>query len=269
LFEQALQKDPDLVPALSQLVGGLLKEKKVDVAIERCRKQIAKRPGNPGYYVLLAKLISQKGDYKEALMNFEKALEMDPQDMEALFGVARMEQMMGSLDAALEKYQAIRKRDPDNLVASMLAATLLEQKGNADEASAIYREVLKRNPNVPAAANNLAFYYAEHAPTTPNLQEAKRLVGPLLQKYGENPNLVDTVAWIEYRQGNLSKAKDLLLGLSEKDRRTPIIAYHMGMVQLGLGEKTDAAKSLKMAANSPERFPGKGEAEKTLKEMGE
>ena len=41
------------MPALTQIVRILVQEKKVDGAVERCRKQLAKSPENAGYHVLL------------------------------------------------------------------------------------------------------------------------------------------------------------------------------------------------------------------------
>ena len=43
----------------------------------------------------------------------------------------------------------------------------------------IYEAVLAQNPDTPAAANNLAFYYAEHDPTPENLEKAEKLLASI------------------------------------------------------------------------------------------
>lgn len=61
LFEKALEINPAFGPALNQLLGMLVKEKKVDEAIDRCRQQIKKVPENDLYHVFLGNLYPLKG----------------------------------------------------------------------------------------------------------------------------------------------------------------------------------------------------------------
>ncbi len=150
----------------------------------------------------------------------------------------------------------------------MLIALLLEQKGEHGKAKAIYEEVLDKNPNASAATNNLAFYYAEYDPTKNNLARAEKLISPLVKKFKDNIEVMDTAAWIYYRQGHLARARDLLVGVEEKLENRPIISYHLGMICLGLGQKAQAREYLKMAIKNKESFSGRQEAEKVLKELG-
>ena len=269
LFEKALNADPDFVPALSQLMNMLVKEKKLDKAFERCRQQIAKSPNNPRYHVLLGGLHAFGKDFDAARNSFEKALDIDPDSSDALFSLARLEQSLGSIDEALAKYQKLRERNPNNLRIAMLVAILLEQKGEYEQAIGIYAQVLKKNPNSSTAANNLAFYYAEHDPTTENLGKAEKLISPLLEKFKDNPYVVDTAAWIYYRKGDFEMAKGMLLGVEEKAQNGAIFNYHLGMICLRLGEKDKAKQYLNLAINSDQPFPGRTEAETLYSSLSE
>jgi tetratricopeptide (TPR) repeat protein len=265
-FEEALTKNPDFVPAMRRLLNILVTEKKPDMAIERCRQQIAKRPENSGYYVLLGRLYSSKQDYALARKNFELALEKNPNNQEALLALARLEESTGSIDEAIAKYKKIREMNPENLNIALLAARLFEQKGEYKKAKIIYEEVLDKNPDSAIAANNLAFYYTEHEPTEENLARAEKLIRPLVQKYKDVAQLLDTEAWIYYRKGDYEKARDILLGVVEKVRDIPVANYHLGMILLHLGEKEKAREYLQLAVNSKEPFPGKEEAKNALEQ---
>ncbi len=134
-------------------------------------------------------------------------------------------------------------------------------------AKAIYEEILEKNPENRLAANNLAFYYAQHAPSEENLEKAKSLVVPLLEEFIEVPEIVDTWAWIRYRQGDYNEAKDLLMRVEAKGKNIAAFNYHLGMVLYRLGEKSNAVKYLELALKGDDVFPGRNEAESTLNDL--
>ena len=145
--------------------------------------------------------------------------------------------------------------------------SLLLALGEYGEARVIYEDVLDKNPKSSAAANNLAFYYAEHEPTEKNLSKAEKLIGPLLEKFKDNPDVVDTAAWIYYRKSDFETARDLLLGVEEKIGSRPIVNYHLGMIYLSLGNQAEARQHLQLATQGQEQYSGRKEAEKTLKTL--
>jgi tetratricopeptide (TPR) repeat protein len=267
LFEKALQADPDFVPALNQLIDMLVKEKAFDKAIRRCRDQITRSPVNAHYYVLLGHLQVASDDYENARTSFEKALEINPNNPDALFSLAHLAQLSGSVNGALLRYETLRERYPNNVAILLVMATLMEKEGQFLEASAMYKAVLQKDPKIYIAANNLAFYYAEHEPTPENLGEGERLILPILKQFKDNPNFVDTAAWIYYRQGHLSKARDMLLAVEDKIGNRPTIQYHLGMIYLGLEQKAEAKKHLELSISSKQDFRGREEAERLLKQL--
>jgi predicted Zn-dependent protease len=184
-----------------------------------------------------------------------------------LLAQAQLEQSQGSLDNAIEKYRRIRERNPGNLPVGMLLATLLHQKGDMKQAKAIYEDILERRPDSAVAVNNLAYYYAEYEPTKDNLAKAAGMIEPLLEKHKDISTLVDTAAWIYFRQGKLTQARDLLLGLGERTRETPVIAFHLGMIYKALGETENAKQYLRLSLKQKDAFEGRGAAERALLEL--
>ena len=266
-FEKALSLDADFSPALNQVLALLVRDKKVAEAVARCREQIQRRPENAAYHVALGRLYAVNREPEAARKSFEKAMAINPNDMEALLSLARLEQSLGSLDKAIEKYEKILEQRPESLGIALLVASLRERKGEPEKAKAVYESILSKDPDSAVAANNLAFYYAEYEPTKENLEKAGDMVFPLIEKHRDVPSLLDTAAWVYYKKGEYEKARTLLLPVEEKGRQIPEMAYHLGMIHARLGEKAKAREFLNLALSSREDFTGRKDAEKALEEL--
>lgn len=143
-------------------------------------------------------------------------------------------------------------------------AAIQDVTGDKDAAMATYREVLKSNPRSAVAANNYASLVADARPTdTAALQEARVQMQRMAD--ATNPSVLDTLAWLDYRLGNLQSAKDLLVRAKADASPNPQLRYHYGAVLIALGEK-DAGRSAVKAALAEPTFPGHAEAERLLTE---
>jgi tetratricopeptide (TPR) repeat protein len=217
-----------------------------------------------GYLVALGRLYVVAKDQAKARASFEKVMELDPNNQQAVFDLARLEAVQGSLDEAVKRLEALRQKNPTHLGLAMYLAGVYERQENWQKAKEVYEAVLVQRREVWTAANNLAFILADREPKPENLDRARNLMAPLLRDQGEVPEVVDTWAWIKYREGDYAKAKELLAGIQEKAGNNPAFNYHLGMVQLGLGDKAGARTLLEKALTPGQAFPGKAEAQKAL-----
>jgi len=159
------------------------------------------------------------------------------------------------------------RKNPDNVTFATTIGILYDGKGDFKKAAEMYETVLAKRPDSAVAGNNLAFHYVAHDPTAENLDRAEKIIKPLLAKFKDSPQIVDTWAWLRYRRGEFEKGRDALLGLDEKAFQEPEINYHLGMIFYALNERDQAEKYLKSAISSPKDFFGKEEAEKTLSRL--
>jgi len=266
LFREALDHAPGFIPALNRLVKILVFEGKADEAVKICKREIARSKPSPGLYLILGNVYYFKKDRDGAIKSLEKALELNPVNGTIINAIARTEKNIGSIDTAIKRYEKRRKQDPGNVGYLLLLATLCEEKGDHAMSAKYYMDALDINPNLPVAANNLAFYYAEYEPTKKNLKKARELMEPLFSKYKGNPNFMDTMAWIDYRMGEYRTAWDRLASIEKLKKRSPVINYHLAMIYYRLGKIDRAKKYLHMAMDSGTDFPGKGNAARMLKE---
>ncbi len=107
-----------------------------------------------------------------------------------------------------------------------------------------YPEMLKHYPENAMLFNNLGYIYAER---NIKLHLAEKLIFHALRKEGGNPAILDSVAWLRYRQEKYAEAKDMILkALSKHD--DPDILNHAGDIHAALGEEEAAAGFWKRAA---------------------
>ena len=91
---------------------------------------------------------------------------------------------------------------------------------------------------------------------------AKELVKS--QEKTNQPALLDTVAWADYKLGNLESAIATLEQVVEKAPKVPIFQYHLGMAYHKQGNNDAAKTHLETALNSQQDFVGKKQARDIL-----
>src|SRR5207248_5317474 len=88
-FDAALKVQPDSTPALANLIGVYIAQKKVDAAIQRLNQLIAKDPRQPSLYQFLAQVYLSQKDNARAEENLKKATEVDSKNLEAKVALIR------------------------------------------------------------------------------------------------------------------------------------------------------------------------------------
>jgi tetratricopeptide (TPR) repeat protein len=91
-----------------------LKDQELDSAVELGRQAVESAPENADSHKLLAYLFMQKGDMREAEIEFEKAIELDPTDSAVYFQLSQALDSQGrSMEAILSARRCIELA-PDN-----------------------------------------------------------------------------------------------------------------------------------------------------------
>jgi tetratricopeptide (TPR) repeat protein len=83
-------------------------------SIEAWRKVASLSSFSAPIHLRLATLLFQIGNYQEAKKEYQKVLDLDPDDLKALSGLGASYEAEGSLDEAIETYQKLSKLDPAN-----------------------------------------------------------------------------------------------------------------------------------------------------------
>jgi tetratricopeptide (TPR) repeat protein len=264
-YTQALEKSPNAVQPLQQLIRGYLAEDKADEALARVEKVMQSNPEN--YVALNMKgeiLLAQKKTL-EAQTIFRDVIKLKPDYRTPYLRLATSYAMEDRKDKIAGVYEEGLKSIPEDPVLVTGLATIYEETGNVEQAMNLYEGILIKNPDAALAANNLAMLYVDHFDTADSIEKAKKLTSQLSDT--ENPAFLDTIGWVDYKAGNYKEASIVLSKAVLISPEEPVLHFHLGMAYLKQGSSTLAKEHLSRAVNSSKDFPNKDEAGKALAEL--
>jgi Flp pilus assembly protein TadD len=144
----------------------------------------------------------------------------------------------GRNEQAFALMQDATRRFPDNPDLLYDFALLAEKTGHLEVMEKSLREVMRLAPDNHHAYNALGYSLAER---NVRLAEARALVEKALNMAPQDPFIMDSMGWVEYRLGNLDAAEGHLRRAYDL-RRDPEIAVHLGEVLWQRGKQADAQK---------------------------
>ena len=137
---------------------------------------------------------------------------------------------------AYELLAAASARRPDDSDLVYDLAMAAEKLGRVDEMERLLRAVIAAKPQYQHAYNALGYSLAER---NTRLPEARQLILKALEFAPQDPFISDSLAWVEYRSGNLAEALRLLQA-AYKAKPDAEIAAHMGEVLWHMGRREEA-----------------------------
>jgi tetratricopeptide (TPR) repeat protein len=152
-------------------------------------------------------------------------------ESEALASHDQHEQAWQVVQQALEQF-------PDDLNLLYTRAMLAEKRNDLDLLEQDLRFILEREPDNSMALNALGYTLADR---TTRYVEAKELIEQALQLNPQDPAILDSLGWVNYRLGNLDEAERLL---RQALARFPDheVAAHLGEVLWARGKQREARK---------------------------
>lgn len=142
----------------------------------------------------------QAGDYQTAVINYEQALKITPDNEAALINLAQIYQQTQQIGLAEKTLTKLLKIYPDNERALGMMGTVKLGQGKINEAARIFNKTIEENPKYGPAYYYMGYIYLyqsndahtcikylEHALThTPNYKPAYLLMAEALKSLGQN-----------------------------------------------------------------------------------
>ncbi len=147
------------------------------------------------------------------------------------------------------------KGDKDPWLASYCFwyATSLEHLGKTEEAETLFERCIELDPDFVEAYNYLAYIWSVKGV---NLKKARQYINIALSIEPENGAFMDTLGWIDYMEGQYSRALNNLDAANKLIPEDPTIIEHLGDVHNRLNTKTRAIefweKSYKINPENPD-----------------
>jgi tetratricopeptide (TPR) repeat protein len=110
---------------------------------------------NPDIPLAKAREYQERGKIEKALALYDKALEVNPQDFNALWASARLLYQQASYQEALNRFQAMTAYYPKDTPARIYLGLSKLKTGRADSARSDFQEALESNPDSAAALMGL------------------------------------------------------------------------------------------------------------------
>jgi tetratricopeptide (TPR) repeat protein len=138
---------------------------------------------------------------------------------------------------------------PDDLNLLYTRAMLAEKRNDLTQLEADLRSILAREPENAMALNALGYTLADR---TTRYAEARALIEQAHQLNPQDPAVLDSLGWVNYRQGQLDIAESLLRQALEGFPDAEVAA-HLGEVLWANGKQREARKVWAEAlANDPD-----------------
>lgn len=115
-------------------------------AIDALKSIITRLPEISKIRLELAKMLEREGDYPAALVQFEKALSLDPNDLESLIMSGHMHAQTNNFSEAISRYKKALGHVPSNHATRVALTRTLMLKGQWDDADQECMKVLQAVP---------------------------------------------------------------------------------------------------------------------------
>ena len=133
-----------------------------DIAVERlCRLVIAMQPGNADAHFRLGSLLGRQNRADEALLHLSRAVEKNPQWLEAQVALGNVHLLKGRLDAAQDCYAAALRLAPSNPTIFFNLGMLAQSRLDYKTALANFEQAYALAPRMDGLLKNLTWAQVE------------------------------------------------------------------------------------------------------------
>jgi len=276
-FKQAADADPENADATYAIGILSIQAEEYKQADTYLRRVLEIRPDNDQARLYLGQVATELEKFKDA-EQWYTSINSDAYSFEGQRLLGLMKAKQTSVDDAISHLKSLSPRNDEDRIQLFLtqeqllrdADRLADAREVLDEALTVFpdngdllyaralvnaqledvetherdlRKLIKNEPENAHAYNALGYTLADQ---TDRVEEALVLVKKALELRPEDPFIIDSMGWVQYRLGNLESARDYLQKALAA-RPDAEIAAHLGEVLWEMGERDEAKKIWKEA----------------------
>jgi len=191
-----------------------------------------------------AALRARQGRIDDALAMVDAAgAQDDDERIQAVLAKAQILRDADRLDQAITLLQAADADMPDTVEIKYELAMLNERRGRVDELERLLRQVIALDPEHAHAYNALGYTLADR---NERLPEAQQLIERALRLSPDDPFILDSMGWVQYRLGKADSAEQYLTR-AYAQRPEADIGAHLAEVLWTQGKRDRATELLREA----------------------
>lgn len=257
LSSEALVNDPASGAARVMLVRGLLARGELDLAATELKLLRTRFPESPAVHTQTGLLLGRRNDSAGARKEFERALELNPGEVEALGGLV-------ALDIAAKDYIAARKRVNDRLavkrdaITLTLAARIETVSGDREAAGRLLREAISRDQAYMPAYRLLGQHYMAQGEFAAAQAEFQKLANQSAKPVAE----LTMIGILLQAQGKPEQARAQFERALQIDPDAAVAANNLAWMYVETGGNLNVA--LRLAKTAQKRLPATPEVNDTV-----
>lgn len=189
-----------------------------------------------------ALILRQDEELDRARDAVEEALGVEPKNKNLILYRILLLRDQEEYEEAEEQVRAALQSDPDDERYLFNLALVLHDRGQKAQAADVMESVLKKNPVNADALNYVAYELAEQGKDLPRAEE---LVRRAIQLRPNDGFYLDTLGWIQYRQGKIADAEQSLARAISASGDDLVIVEHYIEILLTQGKSSKAVAVMK------------------------
>lgn len=178
------------------------------------------------------------GDTIRASATLDSALTACPDDtLRILFFTGMFNSQILRYNDAIGFFDRVLQSDPRNINALFNLGSACERQGRFEDAEKAFQRLLNIDPDYPQALNYLGFMWADKGI---NLNQAEKMIAKALKADPENGAYLDSYAWVMYRKGKFKEALKYQEKAMQFSVEDAVLFDHMGDIKAALKNKEEA-----------------------------
>jgi putative PEP-CTERM system TPR-repeat lipoprotein len=158
-LESVLEGSDQQYKTEALLLLAYLKASKFDKALNLANKLSKQIPNEPLPHNLAGVAYEGKQDFSAARSSYNTALGMQPDNIMAMLGLARLDVHDGNVEKARKRYHSVLENHPDNAAAMVALAGLAAQDGQIEKTIELLEKARKADKNAIEPRLMLSAYY--------------------------------------------------------------------------------------------------------------
>jgi len=243
-LEDAATIDVDRYQADVALITAHLRRKETQKALTAVERLEKKQPNNPLTHYLRAATLLMSGDSDGSRKSLERAIELDATYFPAALTLAKIDMQNGAFDAAKRRFEKILEKDSNNPQALVaLAQVRSEMNAPASEVVQLLNKAISGNPtNVECRLSLIRFYLSrgDAAKAAAVAQEAQTAIP-------HNPIIQEALGVSLQASGDTNRAIAIFSQLVTVTPKSPQALLRLASAQIKAKRESDAMQSLTKA----------------------
>lgn len=253
MLRLALRLRPDFTAA-RLLLADIMPPNEAGAAMALLRDIPASDPLMPIVQIKLATMEDATGATAAAETRLQRLIAAMPDQTEPLAALGDMQlarQDYGQAIATYGRAIGLNPSAPSAWTFYYARANAEQLAGNWPAAEADLKQALALSPNEPSVLNFLGFSWADH---DVHLNDARRMLTKAVKLQPDDGAIIDSLGWVELRQGDVTDAVRELEKAVHLDPADPEINGHLGDAYWAAGRKLQARYQWQLAlALKPDR----------------